>query len=715
MKHILYLIDSLTLGGAETMVTNTLNYLSLKYPDSKISLFTTLEADGILFKKLSKNVNYLHVNCRGLNFLGGILSIKKYVRENKVTHVHTHLYHSIFVGRLVTNSMTALIETYHNLEYDPSSVFYSKWRVELDKITFKKKTTSIYVSEDVKKSIEKSRPKTHINLVLNNFGGVDFMYNYKLNSASSLKLIAVGTLNEDKNFLFALESFSHLKQADISLDIYGEGFLREELTAYIESNNINVRLMGSVSITMEIFENYDAFLMTSLNEGMPISLLEALNFGLPCILPNHLTVMKQVAGKAGLYFSINDVESLKNLLLNLLKDKLLLQAMSLESRTQRALFSIDAHVSKLADIYKLGSFNCKKTIIVLIDNLRRGGAEIMLISLLPNLNKIYNIVLVTLKGDEEFTEKEIKIYAKYNLDHNTFVDLPRSIGKLKKIIQHHSPLLVHAQLFLSTIIGRLSVPRQIPFVFTIHSLLSKDAFEANKMSLYLERITYNKRQATIFVSKTVFKDYEDHIPIKGRYFILNNFAATTFFVKNYDFEKHNLSVIKLVAVGNLIKVKNYKFLLQVLKELKNKIPITLDIIGEGDSRKDLEQFINAHKLPVNLLGSRTDVDMLLPNYDGLVMCSNHEGFGNAPVEAMAIGLPLILNDLEVMKEMSRGNALIYKSNDVGSLVQILLEFGKNKEDLIKLSEQGKLIAREFYSPDSYFLRLKSIYDELMAE
>ena len=97
------------------------------------------------------------------------------------------------------------------------------------------------------------------------------------------------------------------------------------------------------------------------------------------------------------------------------------------------------------------------------------------------------------------------------------------------------------------------------------------------------------------------------------------------------------------------------------------------------------------------------------------MCSNHEGFGNAPVEAMAVGLPLILNDLEVMKEMSRGNALFYKSNDVESLVQILLEFGKNKEDLIKLSEQGKLIAREFYSPDSYFLRLKSIYDVLMVE
>ena len=715
MPHILYLIDSLTLGGAETMVTNTLNYLSLKYPSTKISLFTTLEEDGLLVKKLSKNVNYLHINCRGLNLLRSTLNIKKYIRDNKVTHVHSHLYHSILVGRMITNSKIALIETYHNLEYDPSSVYYSKWRVKLDKLTFKKKTTSIYVSEKVKQSIEKSRPKGHTNLVLNNFAGVEFMYNYKFNSASSLKLIAVGTINNDKNFLFALQTFSHLKQTDISLDIYGDGLLREELTAYIETNKINVRLMGSVSVTMEIFENYDAFLMTSLNEGMPISLLEALNFGLPCILPDHLPVMKQVAGKAGLYFSIKNVESLKNLLLKLFNDKDSLQAMTLECRTQSKLFSIDAHVNRLADIYKLDSLNCKKTIIILIDNLKRGGAEIMLVSLLPDLNKIYNVVLVTLKGDEEFTENEIKTYAKYNLDFKTFVDLPRSIGTLKRIIQHHSPILVHTHLFFSTIIGRLSVSNQIPFVFSIHSLLSKDAFEANKMSLHLEKFTYNKRQAIIIVSETVFKDYAAHINVKGRHFILNNFVDKTFFEKNYDFEKHNLSTFKFVAVGNLIEVKNYKFLLRVIKEVKDKVPITLDIIGEGDSRKDLEQFINAHKLPVKLLGTRNDVDMLLPNYDGLIMCSLHEGFGNAPVEAMAVGVPLILNDLEVMKEMSKGNALFYKSNDVGSLAQILSAFGDSKEELLRLSEEGKLIAREFYSHDSYFLRLKSIYDGLMTE
>lgn len=67
------------------------------------------------------------------------------------------------------------------------------------------------------------------------------------------------------------------------------------------------------------------------------------------------------------------------------------------------------------------------------------------------------------------------------------------------------------------------------------------------------------------------------------------------------------------------------------------------------------------------------------------MCSLHEGFGNAPAEAMAIELPLILNELDVMKEMSKGNALFYNSNDTSSLLKILLKLSNNKNSLFNLS------------------------------
>lgn len=357
----------------------------------------------------------------------------------------------------------------------------------------------------------------------------------------------------------------------------------------------------------------------------------------------------------------------------------------------------------------------KQNLIIIIDSLKRGGAETMLVNLLPNLNESFNTVLVTLTNETEFLEEEITTSARYNLDHTSSKYFPRSISRLRKIVRKHKPDLVHTQLYLSTIMGRISISHKIPFVFSIHSFLSKDAFEANKMSLHLEKLTYNKNHAMISVSEAVFKDYSSHIKVKGQHFILNNFVNRVFFEKQYDFERRDLSPIKLVAVGHLKEVKNYKYLLEVIKEVKEKISVTLDIIGEGESRSDLENFISTHQLPVKLLGARMDVDMLLPNYDAFIMCSLHEGFGNAPVEAMAIGLPLLLNDLDVMKEMSKGNALFYKSDDVSSLAQLLLKFHDNKNVLLKLSEQGKLIARQFYSADSYFLQLKNIYKTLIVK
>ena len=353
MKHILYLIGSLSRGGAETIVVNTLNSIYNKYPTIKISIFTTLEGNGILVNQLNKNIIYKHVDCSGINVFMGISTIKNYMKQNNVSVLHTHLFYSMIIGRVVKNSKTHLIETYHNMEYHPDSVYYSKWRVMLDRFTFRKKIHSLYVSEDVKASIAPSRSLNHSNAVINNFAGDEFKYNYKFKENNGLKLLAVGNLKNDKNYQYALKTLSLLKNTPITLDIYGEGFLRQEMGNYISKNNLNVQIMGNVEITTKVFNGYDAFLMTSFNEGMPISLLEAINFGIPCILPDHLPVMRQVAQNAGLYFSINDETALKILLLKIVNNKNILKYMSLETKKQSPIFSTDKHVNVLAEIYNI--------------------------------------------------------------------------------------------------------------------------------------------------------------------------------------------------------------------------------------------------------------------------------------------------------------------------------------------------------------------------
>lgn len=352
----------------------------------------------------------------------------------------------------------------------------------------------------------------------------------------------------------------------------------------------------------------------------------------------------------------------------------------------------------------------KKIILIVIDSLGRGGAETMLVSLLKSLNEAYSIILVTLTSKLDFSEDEIICDVRLCLNYFSLKDIPKAVFKLRTIIKTYKPDLVHCHLFWSTIIGRLSVPKKIPFIFSIHSNLSKDVFETNKFLFILEKITYKRRHTIVSVSNATFKDYATHIGVKGKYYILNNFVQEVFFEQQFNFSKQDFFSINLVAVGNLRTAKNYFFLLHVIKEIKNNIQIKLDIIGDGNLRIPLQEFIDQHQLPVTLLGKRSDVETLLPHYNFFIMCSLHEGFGNAPVEAMAVGLPLILNDLEVMKEMSKGNALFYESGNEQSFAKLLLSLPYKKEELVRMSEKGKLIAKENYAPEQYVTKLKKIYE-----
>ena len=49
----------------------------------------------------------------------------------------------------------------------------------------------------------------------------------------------------------------------------------------------------------------------------------------------------------------------------------------------------------------------KKVLLLVIDNLAKGGAEVLLAGILPELNKKYSIILVTLTNECEFNTDEI--------------------------------------------------------------------------------------------------------------------------------------------------------------------------------------------------------------------------------------------------------------------------------------------------------------------
>lgn len=96
----------------------------------------------------------------------------------------------------------------------------------------------------------------------------------------------VGRFVEVKNHIFLVDIFKeiHKKRSDSVLLLVGDGERRAQIEAYIAEKNLqdHVILTGVQSNVWDYYQAMDVFLMPSLYEGLPVSMVEAQAAGLPC-------------------------------------------------------------------------------------------------------------------------------------------------------------------------------------------------------------------------------------------------------------------------------------------------------------------------------------------------------------------------------------------------------------------------------------------------
>lgn len=348
----------------------------------------------------------------------------------------------------------------------------------------------------------------------------------------------------------------------------------------------------------------------------------------------------------------------------------------------------------------------------MIDTLGIGGAEKLLANTLSILSE-YNHIVCYLSEPNE-SSLQLKAERVICLGFKKNADLLKCVFTLKKIIGRHKPALIHAHLLKSTWVARLAANGNIPLVFTIHNFLSEDAFKVNRLSYFFEKLSYSKRQSIVSVSTAALNDYDAWIGVKGRKHVLYNVIDDSFFLKRNQKECYpSKPEIKLVAVGNLRRQKNYTSLVNAFIFLKNS-PVTLTIYGQGEDLEAIQEIIKKHALPIELKGQLTTVSHILKNYDAFILPSLFEGYGIAPVEAMAIGLPLILSDLEVFREITANKAIFFNPRQPKSIANAIIEFSQMSNDYKnQIVEVNKARASLMASKQAFKNKIQEIYSEII--
>ena len=354
-----------------------------------------------------------------------------------------------------------------------------------------------------------------------------------------------------------------------------------------------------------------------------------------------------------------------------------------------------------------------KTILHLTNTLTIGGTEILLKNTIPLLPQ-YNHVICYLHG-EPTMKIDFKGVPIYCLEHNGKSNLFRSVLRLRRILKANKIDILHSHLFWSGIIARLAKIKGVKLAYTLHNVLSFDAFQKNKYSLIAERATIKKVDALIGVSSFVLEDYMKHVRYKGATHLLYNFIPSIFFDESSETEKPNEPIeLRCVAVGTLNYQKNYEYLLSAFSKLKG-LPVSLDIFGDGPKRESIQKTIDEEKLHVRLKGISNSMERVLPGYDIFLQASHYEGYGIALVEGMAKGLLPLISNIPVHKEVAGESAFYFDLESSDSLAELLKELIE-EPSIINRNRQGVMQrAKLVGSPISYKEKLEYIYNSMVKE
>ncbi|MDY0810545.1 glycosyltransferase family 4 protein [Kitasatospora purpeofusca] len=170
----------------------------------------------------------------------------------------------------------------------------------------------------------------------------------------------------------------------------------------------------------------------------------------------------------------------------------------------------------------------------------------------------------------------------------------------------------------------------------------------------------------------------------------------------------------VLSVGRLVPQKAFGLLLDAARDLAALTPEPLLLLaGDGPEAAGLRERVAAEKLPVRLLGYRTDVSDLLSAADVLVLSSRWEARSLVVQEAMRAGVPVVATAVGGIPELVGDAAVLVPPGDPAALGRAVRELLADPERRARLVAAGRQQAETWPDEAATVAQVLSTYDELV--
>lgn len=292
----------------------------------------------------------------------------KHLHNTKTSILHAHSSKGALVGRLaaVVARTPVVIFTAHN------SIFYEEWPgwkkrlfASVEKFLARFTDRIITVSDALKQEIMEMEglPSKQITTIYNGIevdkftGKSDPLHIRKSMNIPELGPV-VGTiarLAPQKGISFFLKAASLLKEYQVNFVIIGDGPLEESL----KQEAVDLGLQGRVTFTgrrediSDILSTLDIFVLPSVTEGLPLTILEAMAAGKPIVATRVGGIPEVIVdGKTGIIVPPKDPEAMAVALASLLGGREKMAKIGLAGqKLVKDKFTIDTMVERTMNLY----------------------------------------------------------------------------------------------------------------------------------------------------------------------------------------------------------------------------------------------------------------------------------------------------------------------------------------------------------------------------
>lgn len=338
-------------------------------------------------------------------------------------------------------------------------------------------------------------------------------------------------------------------------------------------------------------------------------------------------------------------------------------------------------------------------ILHVITSLHTGGAETLLVNIIPRLTALgHKVDIVVFNGADtplmERLEKESPECKIYKLGHSYYN--PLYIVKLIGIMRKYDIVHTHnssPQLFAA--IANVFCHRRL--VTTEHNTNNRK--RNNRFLTVIDKWMYTRYSKIICISDQAeenLKEYLDNNEDKRNICTIYNGIDTAKFHQARPLKEYHSTRFVIAMVAAFRPQKDQDTLVRMMKLLQND-SYELWLVGDGERRDLIEKEVKKQSLQnvIKFWGLRTDIPQILKTADVVVMSTHYEGLSLSNIEGMAVGKPFVASDVEGIHEVTDGYGILFPHEDAEALAKIIQHLHDDKKYYQEIADRCYERAKQF--------------------